>query len=82
MFDIEDIVINSILNQNGLNKDEFDIESSFCDNGIDYIDMVETLIDIEDELNIQGYGVELDYHGVDVHEDNFHTLVKLVRSKL
>lgn len=76
------IVLNSILSQNGLNKDEFDIESCFRDNGIESIDMVETLVDIEDELNLQGYDVELNYYELDVHEDNFHTLVELVRNKL
>lgn len=79
---IEEVVLNSILSQNGLHKDEFDIEASFSDNGIESIDMVETLVDIEDELNLQGYDVELNYYEVDVHEDNFHTLVELVRGKL
>lgn len=79
---IEEVVINSILSQNGLNKDEFDIESSFRENGIESIDMVETLVDIEDELNLQGYDVELNYYEVDVHEDNFYTLMMLIRSKL
>lgn len=82
MENIENIVLNSILTQNGLSKEEFDIESSFRDNGIESIDMVETFIDIEDELTVQGYDVELNYHEVDVHEDNFHTLMELVRSKL
>ncbi len=79
---IEEIVLNSILTQNGLNKEEFDIHSPFHESGIESIDMVETLVDIEDELTVQGYDVELNYHEVDVHEDNFHTLVELVRSKL
>lgn len=79
---IEEIVLNSILSQNGLNKEEFDIHSSFHENGIESIDMVETLVDIEDELAIQGINVELNYYEVDVHEDNFHTLVELVRGKL
>lgn len=79
---VEEVILQSILSQNGLNKEEFDIESSFSDNGIESIDIVETLIDIEDELNLQGYDVELNYHEVDVHEDNFHTLVELVRNKL
>lgn len=79
---IENIILNSILTQNGLSKDEFDIEVSFHDNGIESIDMVETLIDIEDELTVQGCDVELNYYEVDVHEDNFHTLVELVRNKL
>lgn len=82
MIEVEEVVLQSILSQNGLNEDEFDIHSSFRDNGIESIDMVETLIDIEDELGIQGHNVELNYYEADVHEDNFHTLVELVRSKL
>lgn len=79
---IEEIVLNSVLTQNGLNKEEFDIYSSFHENGIESIDMVETLVDIEDELIIQGYDIELNYYEVDVHEDNFHTLVELVKDKI
>lgn len=79
---IEEIVLSSILSQNGLHKDEFDIEATFQWNGIESIDMVETLIDIEDELTIQGLNVELNYYEVDVGWDNFHTLLELVRSKL
>lgn len=82
MIEIKEVILQSILSQNGLNEDEFDIHSSFADNGIESIDMVETLIDIEDQLTIQGYDIELNYYEVDVHEDNFHTLVGLVRSKL
>lgn len=82
MSEIKEVILQSILSQNGLNEDEFDIHNSFADNGIESIDMVEVLIDIEDELGIQGYKVELNYYEVNVHEDNFHTLVELVRSKL
>lgn len=82
MVEIENIVLNSILTQNGLNEDEFDIHGSFADNGIVSIDMLETLIDIEDELDIQGYSVELELDEVNVYEDNFYTLLKYVESKL
>lgn len=79
---IEEVVLNSVLSQNGLHKDEFDIEATFQWNGIESIDMVETLIDIEDQLNLQGFDVELNYYEMNVYEDNFYTLMMLVRSKL
>lgn len=79
---IEELVLNSILNQNGLNKEEFDIHSSFHENGIESIDMVETLVDIEDELTAQGLNIELNYYEMNVYEDNFYTLMMLIRSKL
>lgn len=82
MLNIHDIVLQSILSQNGFNKDEFDIHSSFADNGIESIDMLETLIDIEDELAVQGFSVELDLDEINVYEDNFYTLVQYVGSKL
>lgn len=79
---IEEIVLNSILTQNGLNKEEFDIHSPFHESGVESIDMVETLVDIEDELTTQGLNVELNYHEMNVYEDNFYTLMILIRSKL
>ena len=77
MNEVEEVILQSILSQNGLNEDEFDIHSSFADNGIESIDMVETFIDIEDEL-----GIELDFQEINVYEDNFYTLVQYVESKL
>ncbi len=80
---IEQIVLQAILEQNGLSEDGYHLESSFAYNGLESIDMVETMIEIEDVLRIEGIGeVELYSHDIDVHEDNFYTLVELVRSKL
>ncbi len=80
---IEQIVLQAILEQNGLSQDEYDLESSFAYNGIESIDMVETLIEIEDVLRIEGIGeVELYSHDIDVHKDNFYSLVKYVEGKL
>ncbi len=74
---IEQIVLQAILEQNGLSEDEFDLNTSLLENGVESIDMVETLIEIEDQL-----GVELDFHEIDVNEDNFYSLVKYVEEKL
>lgn len=88
---IEEIVLNSSLSQNGLNKvvfeaiyiatgidkEVFDTNELLVDNGIESIDIVEILLIIEDELDI-----ELDFHEVNVYEDNFHMLVELVKGKI
>jgi len=74
---IEQIVLQAILEENGLSEDEYNPNESFTSNGLESIDMVETLSEIEDQL-----GVELDFHEIDVHEDNFHSLVKYVEGKL
>ncbi len=74
---IEQIVLQAILEQNGLSEDEYHLESSFAYNGLESIDMVETMIEIEDQLQI-----DLDFHEIDVHEDNFYTLVKYVEGKV
>lgn len=80
---IEQIVLQAILEQNGLSEDEYDLESSFAYNGFESIDMVETFIEIEDVLRIEGIAeVELYSHDIDVNEDNFYSLVKYVEGKL
>ncbi len=74
---IEQIVLQAILEQNGLSEDGYHLESSFAYNGLESIDMVETMIEIEDQLS-----VDLDFHEIDVNEDNFYSLVKYVEGKL
>lgn len=80
---VEQIVLQAILEQNGLSEDEYHLESCFAYNGLESIDMVETMIEIEDVLLIEGIGqVDLYSHDIDVHEDNFYSLVKYVEGKL
>ncbi len=80
---IEQIVLQAILEQNGLSEDEYNLSYSFADQGIESLDMVETMIEIEDALRIEGIGeVELYSHDIDVHEDSFYALVKYVEGKL
>ncbi len=80
---IEQVVLQAILEQNGLSEDEYDLLDSFAYQGIESLDMVETMIEIEDALRIEGIGeVELYSHDIDVHEDNFYSLVKYVEGKL
>lgn len=80
---IEQIVLQAILEQNGLSEDEYDVLDSFAHQAISSLGMLETLIEIEDCLKSEGFGcVELDIGDVDVHEDNFYSLVKYVEGKL
>ncbi len=77
MTKIEKVVLDAILEVNGLYEDEFDKEESLRSNGIESVDLIETLIEIEDQLEI-----ELDFQDVDVNEDNFYSLVQYVEGKV
>ena len=83
MTKIEKVVLYAILEVNGLHEDEFNKEDSLRSNGVESVDLIETLIEIEDHLHITGFGdIELDYIAVDVNEDNFYSLVKYVEGKV
>lgn len=83
MTKIEKVVMDAILEVNGLYEDEFNKEDSLRSNGVESVDLMETLIEIEDHINITGLGsVELDYIDIDVNEDNFYSLVKYVEDVL
>jgi len=77
MTEIEEVVLDAILEVNGLCEDEFNKNDSLQSNGVESVDLIETLIEIEDQLEI-----ELDFQEVDVNEDNFYSLVKYVEGKM
>lgn len=77
MTKIEKVVLDAILEVNGLYEDEFNKEESLRSNGVESVDLIETLIEIEEALNVQ-----LDFQDVDVNEDNFYSLVKYVEGKV
>lgn len=74
---IEKVVLDAILEVNGLYEDKFNKEDPLRSNGVESVDLIETLIEIEEALNVQ-----LDFQDVDVNEDNFYSLVKYVEGKV
>lgn len=77
MTKIEKVVMDAILEVNGLYEDKFNKEESLRSNGVESVDLMETLIEIEEVLEI-----ELDFQDVDVNEDDFYSLVKYVDGKM